>query len=137
MPSRRVRTQTYLSPENLAALESMVKSQGGRMGGVTRSKLVNQAVTEYLARQSAERQEELLLPLMQTMLARQLDRLESWLRPMVANTGINATAGMLAALEVLGGNQVAPERMKEYYDLLRGRAYKMFKRPPEEERGAS
>jgi len=111
------------------ALHEQVKRKGGRSAGASITGEVNRAVREYLAREAAAGPLGPVHEAVDEVVFARLGQMEAWLRPMLANAGINATAALLASVEVVCGTRVPKEKVREFVDLLRGRAYALYRRP--------
>jgi len=123
------RITLILDPEVDLALAELVKRKGGRKHGVTATAEINRAITEYVARAATAGPLGPVEEALDRVLLERLTQLEVWLRPMLANTGINATASLLASIEGICGTHLPKEKVPEYVDLLRGRAWHLFRRP--------
>lgn len=125
---RPVRLTFRLTPENVQGLRALVRRKGGHQAGVTFTGELNRAVAQYLAEDTAGRQITDLAPVLSELLDHKLGHMETWLRPMLASGGIHATTAMLLALELMCGTRIQPDQARELLDLMRGRAYKLFRR---------
>lgn len=123
-----------LDPQVDLALAELVKRKGGRKGGVTATAEINRAIAEYAARQAVDSPQGIVEEAVDRVIRERLDQVEAWLRPMLANAGINATAALLASVEVICGTRLGKDRVREFVDLLRGRAWQLYRRPVKDER---
>lgn len=120
---RRQLVAVYLDPPQVEALLTRAKAHSRSL-----SAEIVIAVREHLARNAAQVQDAQAAPLLDALLQERLGHLETWLRPMMAATSINAATAMLLALELLCGTRVEAERARETLDVMRGRAYRMLRK---------
>ena len=123
----------YLELENDTALDTLVKMKGGRSKGTSKSAEINVAIAEYIARNLHGGHSSPLRETIEEAIRERMDQQEAWLRPMLANAGINATAALLASVEVICGTRLGKDRVREFVDLLRGRAWQLYRRPVKDE----
>lgn len=130
--ARLISKHVTLDASVVADMEELVKRKGRES---SLSKELNRAAREHVKRAKSENDDSLLAPVIERLLAEKFDQLEAWLRPGVWGGATYATTAALMLLELLMGQTVEPEKAKDHLELIRGRAWKMVRKGPQEEAG--
>lgn len=128
--TQRVRTHVYLEADDIHQMKRLAVAKGGPRKGYSYSGEVGAAVREYLHRQMVSKEEAVTAPVWQRMLDEKFAQLEAWLRPGVYGGSTYSTTAALILLEMICGKTVSPEQAREYFDLMRGRAWKIIRKEP-------
>lgn len=126
----------YLEHGLVAEITRSAAARGGPGAGATFSKELSRLARLGLEMETAQSGAELLAPALRELLESRLATLEAWLRPLVAKSGIYAATTTLLTLELLTGHRVAREEAKPFFELIRGRGYRLFRKGDESEVGA-
>ena len=127
--AQRVKKHVTLDPAIVSDLEELAARKGGES---SLSRELNRAAREYIKRQKSQQDDSILAPVLEQLLEEKFAQLEAWLRPGVWGGATYSTTASLLLLELLMGQTVEPEKAKEHLDLIRGRAWKMVRKGPQE-----
>lgn len=131
------RVHVMLDSDLAVTIDERVKAHGGRRGGAFRSREVNRLIRLGLQAETAGHMAAFLAPPLSDALDSRFAHFESWLRPIVAKTGIYAATTTLMVLELLTGQRVPREQAREFLELIRGRGYRLFRRPDDVDAGSA
>lgn len=125
-----VRKTLHLDGAVVADLERIIASKGGRRRGYSLGQEVTMAIREYVQRQLLHRDEAATAPLLERLLDERFGQLEAWLRPGVWGGATYGTTAALLLLEHMCGKSLDPKDARAYFDLIRGRAWKIIRKDP-------
>lgn len=125
-----IRKNVCLPSDQVESLKRLVRAKGGYRKGYTFSSELTTALRQYLQRQAAMEEETEALPLLQRLLDDKFGQLETWLRPGVYGGATYSTTAALILLEMVCGKTVSPEQARDYFELMRGRAWKIVRKEP-------
>lgn len=117
----------------IAAISRLVDAKGGHKTGTTFSRELSRLVRLGLQVETTQKSAELTAPAVQEIIDSRMAALELWLRPLVAKSGIYAATATLMALELLTGHRIQRDEAKPFLELIRGRGYRLFRRPDDPE----
>lgn len=126
---RRVKKHVTLDPQIVADLEEIAAKKGGES---SLSQELNRAGREYVQKVKGQNDDSLLAPVIDRLLTEKFDQLEAWLRSGVWGGATYSATATLLLLEILCGQTVDPVDAKNHLDLIRGRAWKMIRKGPQE-----
>jgi hypothetical protein len=124
-----VRKNVCLDSYLIDQVERIAKAQGGARMGASFSALVTTALKEYVQRQTMQQEEVVLAPVLERLLDEKFERLEQWLRPGSWGSATYSCTSALLLLELMCGQKLDPKDAKDHFELIRGRAWKLVRRP--------
>lgn len=127
-----VRKNVCLDSELIEQVERIAKAKGGARRGASFSGEVTIALKEYVQRTTMKQEEVSLAPVLQQLFDEKFQQLEQWLRPGTWGGAMYSATSALLLLELMCGKQLNPSQAKEHFELIRGRAWKIVRRDPEE-----
>jgi hypothetical protein len=132
-----VRKNVCLDSELIEQVNQIVKAKGGARMGASFSSELTIALKEHVQRRAMKQEEVTLAPVLERLFEEKFEQLEQWLRPGTWGGATYSATAALLLLEVLCGKQLDPSQAKEHFELIRGRAWKIIRRSPEDLEGMS
>lgn len=127
-----VRKNVCLDSALIEQVNALAKAKGGARMGASFSGELTIALKEYVQRRTMQQEEVTLAPVLERLFNEKFERLEQWLRPGTWSGATYSATAALLLLELLCGQQLDPRHAKEHFELIRGRAWKIVRRGPEE-----
>lgn len=135
--SRLVRKNVVLDASLIEEVNRMVKAKGGRNKGYSFSGELTIALKEHVRRYHTQNEEAVSAPVWERLLDETYGRQETWLRPGVWAAATYSATCALLLLELMCGKTLDPKDAKDHFELIRGRAWKLVRRPVEQDGDAS
>jgi hypothetical protein len=88
---------------------------------------------EYVRRHTVQHEEAVSTPVWERLLHEQRDQQDAWLRPGVWGAATCSATCALLLLELMCGKTLDPQDAKDHFELIRGRAWKLVRRPVEQD----
>jgi hypothetical protein len=127
-----VRKNVCLDSGLIEQVNAIAKAKGGARMGASFSAEVTIALKEYVQRRTMKQEEITLAPVLERLFDEKFSQLEQWLRPGTWGGATYSATSALLLLELMCGKKLDPSQAKEHFDLIRGRAWKIVRRPTEE-----